>query len=90
MSGPSIKFKKPLMVVTETDPEYSVEDQLNAVTANLFLNIRTETIYTPLHQNCIYRRTALFQNTPDGAAHKWFPVLPKKLNPTGNDIQKNF
>ena len=36
MGGSSITSNKPLMVFTGTDPEYSVEDYLNAVTANLF------------------------------------------------------
>ena len=39
MGGSSITSNKPLMVFTGTDPEYSVEDYLNAVTANLILNI---------------------------------------------------
>ena len=34
MGGSSITSNKPLMVFTGTDPEYSVEDYLNAVTAN--------------------------------------------------------
>ena len=58
------------MVFTGTDPEYSVEDYLNAVTANLILNIGPEPINTPLHQNWIHRRTALIQTTLDGAAQK--------------------
>ena len=76
MGGSSIQSNKPLMVFTGTDPEYSVEDYLNAVTANLILNIGPEPINTPLHQNWIHRRTALIQNTLDGAAQKWFSVLP--------------
>ena len=51
MGGSSITSNKPLMVFTGTDPEYSVEDYLNAVTANLILNIGPEPINTPLHQN---------------------------------------
>ena len=58
------------MVFTGTDPEYSVEDYLNAVTANLILNIGPEPINTPLHQNWIHRRTALIQTTLDGTAEK--------------------
>ena len=38
MDESSISSIKPLMVFTETDSEYSVEDCLNAVTANLNLN----------------------------------------------------
>ena len=64
------------MVFTGTDPEYSVEDYLNAVTANLILNIGPEPINTPLHQNWIHKCTALIQTTLDGAAQKWFSVLP--------------
>ena len=43
MGGSSITSNKPLMVFTGTDPEYSVEDYLNAVTANLVLISRTRT-----------------------------------------------
>ena len=67
------------MVFTGTDPEYSVEDYLNAVTANLILNIGPEPINTPLHQNWIHRHPALIQTLLDGAAQKWFSVLPIEI-----------
>ena len=51
MGGSSITSNKPLMVFRGTDPEYSVEDYLNAVTAKLILIIGPEPINTPLHQN---------------------------------------
>ena len=72
MSGSSITSNKPLIVFTGTDPEYSVEDYLNAVTPNLILNIGPEPVNTPLHQNWIHKRTALIQATIDGAAQKCF------------------
>ena len=75
MGGSSITSNKPLMVFTGTHPEYFVEDYLNAVTANLILNIGPEPINTPLHQNWIHRRTSLIQTTLDGAAQKRFSVL---------------
>ena len=76
MGGSSISSTKPQMVFTGTDPEYSVEDYLNAVTASLILNIGPEPVNIPLHQNWIHRRTALIQTTLDGAAHKRFSILP--------------
>ena len=76
MGGSSITSNKPLMVFTGTDPDYSVEDYLNAVTANLIVNIGPESINTPLHQSWIHRRTALIQTILDGAAQKWFSVYP--------------
>ena len=72
MGGSSIQSNKPLMVFIGTYPEYSVEDYLNAVTANLILNVGPEPINTPLHQNWIHRRTTLIPTTLDGAAHKLF------------------
>ena len=76
MGGWSKSSSKPLVVFTGTDPEDSVGDYLNAVTAILILNIGPEPVNTPLHQNRIHRRTALIQTTLDGAAQKWFSVLP--------------
>ena len=76
MGESSITSNKPLMVFTGTDPEYSVEDYLSAVTANLVLNIGPEPINTPLHQNWKHRRTALIQRILDCAAQNWFSVLP--------------
>ena len=48
--GSSTSSKKSIMVLTETDPEYYVKNNLNAVTANLILNIGPEPIKSPLHQ----------------------------------------
>ena len=76
MGGSSLTSKKPLMIFFGADSEFSVEEYLNAVTANLFLNIGPESINTPIRQNWIHRRTALMQTSLDGAAQKWFSVLP--------------
>ena len=90
MGGSSISSNKPLMVFTGTDPEYSVEDYLNAVTAYLILNIGPEPINTPLHQNWIHRRTALIQTTLDGAAQKWFSVLPIEIKSDWKRFTQEF
>ena len=90
MGGSSITSNKPLIVFTEIDPEYSVEGYLNAVTANLNLNIGPEPINTPLHQNWIHRRTALIQTTLDGAAQKWFSVLPIEIKSDWKSFTQEF
>ena len=90
MGGSSITSNKPLMVFTGTHPEYSVEDYLNAVTAILILNIGPEPINTPLHQNWIHRRTALIQTTLDGAAQKWFSVLPIEIKSNWKRFTQEF
>ena len=64
------------MVFSGTDPEYSVDGYLIAVTANLILNIGPEPVKTPLHQKWIQRRTALIQTTLDGAAQKCSHFYP--------------
>ena len=71
------------MIFTVTDPEYSEEKYLNAVTASLFLNIGPEPD-TSLHQNRMYRRTALIRTTLDGAAQKVFSILPIDINSDWN------
>ena len=90
MGGSSITSNKPLMVFTGTDPEYSVEDYLNAIIANLIFNIGPEPINTPLHQNWIHRRTALIQTTLDGAAQKWFSVLPIEIKSDWKRFTQEF
>ena len=90
MGGSTITSNKPLMVFIRTGPEYSVEDYLNAVTANLILNIGLEPINTPLHQKWIQRRTALIQTTLDGAAQKWFSVLPIDVKSDWKRFTQNF
>ena len=90
MGGLSITSNKPLMVFTGTNHEYSVEDYLYAVTANLILNIGLESINTPLNQNWIHRQTALIQTTLDGAAQKWFSVLPKEIKSDWKRFTQEF
>ena len=69
-STTSYKSYKPFMFFTGTDPGYSVETYLNA---------GPDSINKPPHQSWIHRRTALIQNTLDGAAQKWFSVLPVEI-----------
>ena len=78
MGGSSISSNKPLLVFAGTDPEYSAEGYLYAITANLIVNIGLEPVNTPepINQNWIHRRTASIQTTLDGAAQKWISVLP--------------
>ena len=90
MGGTSIQSNKPLIIFTGTDPEYSVEDYSNAVTANLILNIGPEPINTPLHQNWIHRRTALIKTTLDGAAQKRFSNLPIEKNSDWKSFTQKF
>ena len=78
------------MVFTETDPEYSVVDYLNAITAKKGLQIGPEPVNTPLHQNWIHRRTALIQFTLDGAGQKWFSVLPIEIESDWKRFTKDF
>ena len=87
MGGSLMTSNKPLMVFTGTN---SVEDYLNAVTANLILNIGTEPINAQLHQNWIHRRTALIQTTLHGAAQKWFSVLPIEINSDWKRFTQEF
>ena len=90
MVGSSKTSNKSIIGIHRHKPEYSVEDYLNAVTANLILNIGSEPVNTPLHQNWIHRRTALIQPTLDGAAQKWFSVLPIDIKTNWKSFTQKF
>ena len=79
MGGSSITSNKPLMLFTGTNPGYSVEDYLHAVTINLISNIDPEPIIIPFNQKWIHMRTALIQTHQDGTAQSFFSVLPIKV-----------
>ena len=78
------------MVFTGADSEYSIEEFLNAVRANLILNIAPEPVNTQLHQNWIHRRTALIQTTLDGATQKWFSILSKRTKSDWKRFTQKF
>ena len=90
MGGSSISSIKPVMVFTGTDPEYSVEDHPNAVIANLNLSIGPEPVNTPFHQNWTHRQTAFIQIKLDGAAQKWFSVLPLNIKSDWKRFAQKF
>ena len=54
-----------------------LEDYLNAIKANLMLNIGPEPIHASPHQNWVHRRTELIQI--NRAAQNEFPVLPIEI-----------
>ena len=78
------------MLFTGTDPEHSVEEYLNAVAANLILDIGPESVNTPLHQNWIHRRTSLIQTSLDSAAQKWLSVWPLDLKSDWKRFTQEF
>ena len=90
MGGSTISSNKPLMVFIGTDPEYSVEDYLNAVKANLIFIIGPEPVNKPLHQNWIHRCTTLIQTTLGGAAQKWFLVLLVEIKSDSKRFKQEF
>ena len=59
MGESSISSNKLLMVFIGTDPGYSFEDYLKAITVKLFLSIGLEPVKTPINQNWIHKQTAL-------------------------------
>ena len=78
------------MVFTGTDPENSVKDYLNAVTASLTLNIGPEPVNTQLDQYRIQSCTALIQTTLDDTAQKWFSVLPIEIKSDWKRFTQEF
>ena len=75
---PSIKLNKLLMAFPETNPEYSVEDYQNAVTAHFFLNIGPEPINTPRYQKWGSQTNSTYTNHTQWRSPKMVFVFTHK------------
>ena len=66
-----------------TDPTYTTEDFLNAITANMVMTAKLEQTDSPYHEAWILKRIAMIQTALIGPAQKWYQHLP-------HDIKENW
>ena len=53
-----------------TDPTYTTEDILNAITANMVMTTKPEQIESPFYEAWILKRNAMIQTAPIGPAQQ--------------------
>ena len=81
--GGSVPMQQSLRPFDGTDPTYTTEDFLNAITANRVMTAGTDQTDSPFHEAWILKRIAMLQTARIGPALQWYSHLPL-------DIKKNW
>ena len=81
--GGSVPMQQFLRPFDGTDPSYTTEDFLNAITANMVMTAGPEQTESPYHKAWILKRSAMIQTALRGPAQLWYSQLP-------HDIRKNW
>ena len=66
-----------------SDPTYTTEDFLNAITANMVMRSGSKQIASPFHEAWIFKRIAMIPAALIGPTQQWYSHLPL-------DIKKNW
>ena len=81
--GGSVPMQQSLRPFDGTDPTYTTENFLNAITANMVLTAGPEQTDSAFHETWILKRIAMIQTALRGPAQQWYSHLPL-------DIKKNW
>ena len=81
--GSSVPIQQSLRPFDGTDPTYTTEDFLNAITANMVMTAGPEQTDSPFHETWILKRIAMIQTDLIEPAQQLYSRLPP-------DIKKNW
>ena len=70
--GGSVPMQQFLRPFDGTDPTYTTEDFLNAITANMAMTAGPEQTDSPFHEVWILKRIAIIQTALIGPAQQWY------------------
>ena len=73
--GGSVPMQQSLRQLDGTDPTYTTEDFLNAITANMVMTARPEQTDSPFHEAWILKRIAMIQTASIGPAQQCYSQL---------------
>ena len=92
--GGSVPMQQSLRPFDGTDPTYTTEDFLKAITANIIMTARPELTDSPYHEAWIPKRIAMIQTALIGPAQQWYPRLQfeikKNWQPFCREFQKHL
>ena len=77
--GSSVPMQQSPTTFDGTDPTYTTEDFLNAITANISMTAGPEQTESPYHEAWILKRIAMIQTALIGPAQKWYSHLPLEI-----------
>ena len=73
-----------------TDPNYTTEDFLNAITANMVITVGPEQKDSPYHEAWILKRIAMIQTALIGRAQQWDSHLLLEMKKNGQAFCREF
>ena len=77
--GDSLPMQQLIRPFDGTDPTYSTEDSLNAITASMVMTAGTEQIESPYNRAWNLKRIALIQTALISPAQQWYSYLPLEI-----------
>ena len=87
-------MQKSLRPFDGTDPNYTKEDFLNAITANMVMTEGPEQNDSPYHETWFLKRIGMIQTALIGPAQEWYSHIPleikKNLQPFCREFQKTL
>ena len=88
--GGSIPMQQSLRPFDGTDPTYTTEVFLNAITANMVMTAEPEQTDSLYHEAWILKRTAMMQMALIGPAQQWYSHLPLEIKKNWQAFCRNF
>ena len=85
----SVPMQQSLRSFDGTDPTYTTEDFLKAITANMVITAGSEQIDSPYQQAWNLKRIAMTQTALIGPAQQWYSHLPQEKKKTGKRFAVN-
>ena len=73
-----------------TDPTYTTEDFLNAITANMVMTAGPEQTDSPYHEAWILKQIAMIQTALIGPAQQWYSHLPPEIRKNWQAFCREF
>ena len=88
--GGSVPMQQSLRPFDGTDPTYTTEEFLNAITANMIMRAGPEQTDSPYHEVWILNRIAMTQTALIGPAQQWYSHLPLEIKKNWQAICREF
>ena len=88
--GGSVQMQQSLSPLDGTDPTYTTEDFLKAITPNMVMTARQEQIDSPFHEALIFTRIAMRQRAVIGTAQHLYSHLPLEIKKNWQRFCREF
>ena len=88
--GGSVPMQQSLRPFDGTDPTYTTEDFLNAITANMVMTAGPEQTDSPYHDAWLLKRIAMIQTALIRPAKQWYSHLPLEIKKNWQAFCREF